>query len=113
MTKKSKGTAFRGGMGELMRQASRLQRKIEQRKEELKTETIEVSGAGDKITVVASGARELVRLKINPELLKEEDHEMVEDMIVATANQALQKASEMVEAELEKVTGGVKIPGVA
>lgn len=113
MTKKSKGNAFRGGMSELMRQASRLQRKIEARKEELKTETVEVTGAGDKIKVVANGGRELVRLSIDPELMKQEDHEMVEDMIVATCNQALQKASEMVEAELEKVTGGLKIPGVA
>ncbi len=113
MTKKKKSSAFRGGMSELMRQASRLQRKIEVRKEELKTETVEVLGGSDKIKVVANGGREIVRLTIDPELLKQEDHAMVEDMIVATCNQALQKASEMVEAELEKVTGGLKIPGVA
>lgn len=113
MTKKSKGNAFRGGMSELMRQASRLQRKIEARKEELKAETIEVAGASDKIKVTANGGREIVRISIDPELFKQEEHGMVEDMIVATCNQALQKASEMVEAELEKVTGGLKIPGVA
>lgn len=113
MTKKNKGSAFRGGMSELMRQASRMQRKIEQRKVELKSETVEVSGASDKIKVVANGGRELVRVSIDPELLKQEELTMVEDMIVATCNQALQKASEMVEAELEKVTGGLKIPGVA
>lgn len=113
MTKKNKGSAFRGGMSELMRQASRMQRKIELRKQELKEETVEVTGASDKIKVVANGGRELVRVSIDRELLSQEDHEMVEDMIVATCNQALQKASEMVEAELEKVTGGLKIPGVA
>lgn len=113
MTKKKKSSAFRGGMSELMRQASRLQRKIEVRKQELKTETVEVDGAGDKIKVVANGGREIVRVSIDPELFKQEEHTMIEDMIVATCNQALQKASEMVEAELEKVTGGLKIPGVA
>jgi nucleoid-associated protein EbfC len=114
MTKKKKSSSnFRGGMGELMRQASRMQRKLETRKEELKAETVEVTGANEKIKVVANGGRELVRLSIDPELLKEEDLEMIEDMIVATTNQALQKASELVDAELEKVTGGLKIPGVA
>lgn len=112
MTKKSKGNAFRGGMSELMRQASRLQRQIETRKEELKTETVEVTSADEKIKVTANGGRELVRVSIDRELLKQEDHEMVEDMIVATCNQALQKATEMVEAELEKVTSGRKIPGL-
>ncbi|SRR5690606_386329 len=113
MTKKKKSSAFRGGMSELMRQASRLQRKIEVRKQELKTETVEVASPDEKIKVVANGGRELVRVTIDPELFKQEEHTMVEDMLVATCNQALQKASDMVEAELEKVTGGLKIPGVA
>lgn len=113
MTKKKTSSAFRGGMGELMRQASRLQRKIELRKQELKAETVEIASSDEKIKVVANGGRELVRVSIDPELFKQEEHSMVEDMIVATCNQALTKASEMVEAELEKVTGGLKIPGVA
>jgi DNA-binding YbaB/EbfC family protein len=112
MTKKKKTTAFRGGMSELMRQASRLQRRIELRKQELKTETVEVTSANEKIKVVANGGREIVRIAIDPEILKQEEHTMVEDMIVATCNQALQKATEMVDAELEKVTGGLRIPGV-
>lgn len=112
MTKKSKGNPFGSNMGELIRQASRLQRQIEGRKQELKDETLEVSGADEKIKVVVNGGRELVRISIDRALLTQEDHEMVEDMIVATCNQALQKASEMVEAELEKVTKGRKIPGL-
>ena len=112
MTKKKQSTAFRGGMGELMRQASRLQRKIEVRKEELKAEEVEASAGNDKVKVVANGARELVRVTIDPELLKSEDLEMVQDLVVAAANAALTKATEKVDAELEKVTGGLKIPGV-
>jgi nucleoid-associated protein EbfC len=112
MTKKKQSSQFRGGMSELMRQASRLQRKIERRKEELKTETVEASAGNDKVKVVANGARELVSVAIDPELLKEEDLSMVQDLIVAATNAALNKSSEMVDAELEKVTGGLKIPGV-
>lgn len=103
---------FRGGMSELMRQASRLQRKIEKRKEELKTETVEASAGNDQVKVVVNGARELVSVAIAPELLKSEDLSMTQDLLVAAVNAGLRKSGEMVDAELEKVTGGLKIPGV-
>lgn len=103
---------FRGGMGELMRQASRLQRKVEARKEELKTETVEASAGNEQVKATANGAHELVKIQIDPALLKTEDLTMVEDLVVAATNAAIQKSREMVEAELEKVTGGLKIPGL-
>lgn len=104
---------FRGGMGELMRQASRLQRKVEQRKQELKTEEVEASAGNDQVKVTVNGGGEIVSVVIDPELLKDEDLSMVQDLIVAATNAALKKSSEMVEAEVEKVTGGMKIPGLA
>lgn len=112
MAKKKGSSHFRGGMSELMRQASRMQRKIEARKEELKTETVEATAGSDKVKAVANGARELVSITIDPELLKEEDMELVTDMIVAASNAALNKATEMVDEEIEKITGGMKIPGM-
>lgn len=103
---------FRGGMSELMRQASRLQRKVAVRKEELKTETVEASAGSDRVKVVVNGARELVSITLDPALLKEEDLGMVQDLIVAAVNAGMVKSNEMVEAEIEKVTGGVNIPGL-
>ena len=103
---------FRGGMSELMRQASRLQRKVAIRKDELKTATVEASAGNDRVKVVVTGAHELASITIDPELLKEEDLNMVQDLIVAAVNAGLTKSNEMVEAELEKVTGGVQIPGL-
>lgn len=103
---------FRGGMSELMRQASRMQRKIEQRKAELKSETVEASVGNDQVKVVANGGMELVSVTISPELLKAESLEMAQDLLVAGVNAALKKAQEMVDAELEKVTKGIKMPGV-
>ena len=99
-------------MSELMRQASRLQRKVAVRKEELKTATIEASAGNDRVKVVVNGARELVSIAIDPNLLKEEDLGMVQDLIVAAVNAGMVKSNEMVEAEIEKVTGGVNIPGI-
>ena len=103
---------FRGGMSELMRQASRLQRKVEKRKQELKTEQVEASAGNDQVKVVANGGGEIVSVTLDPALLKSEDLAMVQDLIVAATNAALKKADDMVEAEVEKATGGMKIPGL-
>ena len=103
---------FRGGMNELMRQASRLQRKVAVRKDELKTETVEAGAGNDRVKVVVNGGRELVSVTIDPDLLKSEDLSLVQDLIVAASNAALTKANDMVEAEIEKVSGGVRVPGL-
>jgi DNA-binding YbaB/EbfC family protein len=99
-------------MGELMRQAGRIQRKVEKRREELKEETFEASAGNDKVTAVANGVPELTEVRIDPALLQEEDFEMVQDLVVAASNAALTKAREHVDAEIEKITGGLSIPGI-
>lgn len=103
---------FRGGMGELMRQASRLQRKVEKRKEELKEETVEASAGNEQVKAVANGGGSIVSVQIDPALLTAEELGMVQDLVVAAVNAALVKSQQMVEAEIEKVTGGIKIPGL-
>jgi DNA-binding YbaB/EbfC family protein len=103
---------FRGGMSELMRQASRMQRKVEQRKKELKDETVEVGVGNDQVKVTASGGLEIIKVTVSPELLTAESLEMAQDLLVAGVNAALKKAQEMVDSELEKVTKGIKMPGI-
>ncbi|MGB5697233.1 MAG: YbaB/EbfC family nucleoid-associated protein [Polyangiales bacterium] len=103
---------FSGGMGELMRQAGRVQRKVEKRREELKGETFEATAGNGKVTAVANGIPELVEIRVDKALFEEEDLEMVQDLLVAAANAALTKAREHVEAEIEKITGGLTIPGL-
>ena len=99
-------------MGELMRQAGRVQRKVEKRREELKEETFEASAGNDKVTAIANGIPELAEIRIDKTLLEEEDIEMVQDLVVAASNAALTKAREHVDAEIEKITGGLSIPGI-
>ncbi|MCB9603060.1 MAG: YbaB/EbfC family nucleoid-associated protein [Sandaracinus sp.] len=103
---------FRGGMAELMRQASRMQRKIEKRREELKETEYEAGAGDDRVKVTVNGGAELVKVTIDPKALEDEGLEMVSDLVVAAANAALKKAREHVDAELETVTGGLKIPGL-
>lgn len=103
---------FRGGMGELMRQASRMQRRIDQRREELNEETFSASAGNDQVQVVANGASEIVSITVAPELLETEGLAMVQDLVVAATNAALREARTKVDAEIEKVTGGLKLPGM-
>jgi DNA-binding YbaB/EbfC family protein len=103
---------FRGGMNELMRQAARMQRRIDQAKNELKEREIEVDGLGGKVKIVVTLGRSVKQIKIDPETLKSEDVDLVLDGVCAALNQAIEQADKQMESEIEKVTGGVKIPGM-
>jgi DNA-binding YbaB/EbfC family protein len=103
---------FRGGMNELMRQAARMQRRIDQAKEGLKEREVEVEGLGGKVKVVVTLGRSVRRIDIDKETLKTEEIELVLDGVCAAINQGIEQADKQMEAEIEKVTGGVKIPGM-
>jgi DNA-binding YbaB/EbfC family protein len=99
-------------MNELMRQAARMQRKIDQAKESLKEREIVVEGLGGKVKVTVTLGRSVKRIEIDKATLAAEDNELVLDSVCAAINQAVEQADKQMEAELEKVTGGVKIPGM-
>ncbi len=103
---------FRGGMNELMRQASRMQRKIEEAKTKIKDKEVEGKAGGDKVTVTVTCEGKIARIAIDPEYLASEGLEMALDTVVAAANAALDIADKTVEAEINKITGGVKLPGM-
>lgn len=103
---------FRGGLNELMRQASRLQRRIDQRREELKSQEFEAAVGGDRVKVVVNGDNEVLRLVVDPKLVEEEGLEMMQDLVIAATNAALAKARDTIQAEIDKVSGGVKLPGM-
>ena len=103
---------FRGGMNELMRQAARMQRRIDQAKTELKEREITSEGLGGKIKIVVNLGRSVKRIDIDKETLKSEDIDLVLDAVCAAINQGIEQADKQMEAEIEKVTGGVKIPGM-
>jgi nucleoid-associated protein EbfC len=102
---------FRGGMNELMRQAARMQRKIDQAKDELKEKELTIEGLGGKVKVVVTLGRSVKRIEVDKETLKTEDVDLVLDGVCAAVNQGIEQADKQMEAELDKITGGVKIPG--
>jgi len=98
-------------MNELMRQAARVQRKIEEKKAELADREVTATAVGDKVKVTATYGRKVSRIEIDPEFLKSEGIELALDGACAAVNAALEAADKAMEAEVSKVTGGVKIPG--
>jgi DNA-binding protein YbaB len=103
---------IRGGMNELMRQAARMQRKIEEKKAEVENREVTATAVGDKIKVTASYAGRISRIEIDAEFLRTEGLELALDGACAAVNSALEAADKAMEDEIGKVTGGLKIPGV-
>ncbi len=100
------------GMGNMMRQAQKLQSKIFKLQEELADRTVETTVGGGMVKAVANGKQELLSIKIEPEVVDPNDVQMLEDLIMAAVNDALKKAQEMVSEEMAKLTGGFNIPGI-
>jgi hypothetical protein len=95
-----------------MKQAQAMQERLAKIQAELATKTVQASAGGGMVTVVANGGMEVVSIKIDPEVLKANDAEMVQDLVVAATNEALRNAREMVAEEMKTVTGGLQIPGL-
>lgn len=97
---------------EMMRQAQRMQKKLEKVREEAAQKTVEGSAGGGMVVVVANGKNEIQSVQIDKEVVNPDDVEMLQDLIVAATNQAMQRANEMMQEELSKVTGGMPLPGL-
>jgi DNA-binding YbaB/EbfC family protein len=95
----------------MLKQAQKLQSQIKQMQEELEKKEIEASSGGGMVTAKVSGKKELISLKIDPQVAGE-DMEMLEDLIVAAVNEAQRRVDEMVKEEMGKMTGGLPIPGL-
>ncbi len=101
-----------GGMGGLMKQAQKMQDRILKVQEEMAEKTIEASAGGGMVTVIANGRQEIVSIKVEKEVVDPDDVEMLEDLILAAVNDALKKSQQMMAEEMQKITGGMNIPGL-
>ena len=99
-------------LGDIMRQAQKLQEDMMKKQEEAKGKTVEATAGGGMVTVVANGAGQIVSIKIEKDVVNPDDVEMLQDLILAAANEALRRAQEMVNEDMSKLTGGLQIPGL-
>ncbi|GAB4486040.1 MAG: YbaB/EbfC family nucleoid-associated protein [Thermodesulfovibrionales bacterium] len=99
-------------LGDMMRQAQKLQEEMMRAQEEAKKKTVEASAGGGMVTVVANGGGEIVSIRIEKDVVNPEDVEMLQDLIIAASNEALRRAQEMVSESMSKITGGLNLPGL-
>ena len=100
------------GFGNIMKEAQKLQAQLEAMKVEVGRREVEASAGGGMVTVKANGNEEILSIKLDPEVINPNDAQMLEDLILAATNEALRKAREMLSAEMGKLAGGLKIPGL-
>jgi DNA-binding YbaB/EbfC family protein len=96
----------------MMREAQKLQQQMEAMQASLGEKKVDATAGGGMVTVVANGKQELVSIKIDKEVINPDDQQMLEDLVIAACNEALRKSREMVQAEMGKLTAGLKIPGL-
>ena len=99
-------------LGNIMKQAKKMQERIGQLQQELESRTIEAQAGGGMVKVVVNGKFEIVSLKIEKEVVNPDDVEMLQDLIAAAVNEGVRRAQEMASSEMAKITGGLSIPGM-
>jgi DNA-binding YbaB/EbfC family protein len=96
----------------MLQQAQQMQSKLASTQAELAKKTVESSVGGGKITVTATGAGDVVSIKIDPSVVDPQDVEMLEDLVLAGVKQAIEDGRKLAADEMKKITGGMNIPGL-
>jgi DNA-binding YbaB/EbfC family protein len=103
---------MQGPLKNLMKQAREMQEKMARVQEDLKNRRVEASAGGGMVTVTASGAQEILAIRIDREIVSPDDVEMLQDLVRAAVNEALRRSREIMAEEMGKITGGMGIPGL-
>ena len=104
-----------GGMGNMqgmLQKVQKMQAEMQKVQEDLQARTFESTAGGGAVKVTVTGKKELTGVVIDPQVVDPEDVEMLQDLVLAAVNEALHQVDTVTEAEMNKVTGGLKIPGM-
>jgi DNA-binding YbaB/EbfC family protein len=99
-------------LNKLMKQAQKMQEQMAKTQSELEDKTVEVKGAGGKVTVVANGAGDVLSIKIAKEIVDPEDVEILEDLVLSGVQQAIMQGKALAQSEMTKITSGLGMPGL-
>jgi DNA-binding YbaB/EbfC family protein len=100
------------GFGNLMKEAQKLQERLAAVQDDVAKRKVDATAGGGMVTVEANGKQEILSIKIDREVVNPDDIAMLEDLVLAACNEALRKSKDMVQQELSKLTGGLKLPGL-
>jgi len=98
-------------IAKMMKEAQRMQERMAETQNELAGRLVEATAGGGKVKVTATGAGDIVSIKIDPQIVDPQDVEFLEDLVLTGVRQALEDAKSLAGAEMGKLTGGLKIPG--
>lgn len=101
------GGGMPGNMNQLMKQAQRMQAQLEEQQAEIETMEFEASAGGGVVTVAVNGKKQLTRVEIDPDAVDPDDVEMLQDLILAAANEALNNCEQETRAKMSAITGGI------
>ena len=101
-----------GNMQQMMKQMQKMQKKINEEQEKLKEEKVQGTAGGGMVTVTVSGHKEVLDVEIKEEAVDPDDVEMLQDLVIAATNEAMNKADELTQERLGKHTQGLNIPGM-
>ena len=101
------GMGMPGNMNNLMKQAQKMQRQMEEAQKELEEKEITAAAGGGAVEVTISGTKEITKIKLDPEVVDPDDIEMLEDLVMAAVNEAIRKMDEMSTQKMSKITGGL------
>ncbi|HLR22053.1 MAG TPA: YbaB/EbfC family nucleoid-associated protein [Tissierellaceae bacterium] len=101
-----------GGGGNMMKQMQKMQKKMEKMQSDLEEREVKASAGGGAITATVNGKKEVLDIEIDESVVDPEDVDMLQDLVMAAINEALRKAEDMVNSEMQKITGGMNIPGL-
>ena len=112
MAKKGFPGMMPGNMNQLLKQAQKMQSDMQKMQEDLETKEIETSVGGGAVTVKVNGKKEVVDIQIKPEVVDPDDIEMLQDLVLSAVNEALRSVDDMQSSQMNKLTGGMNIPGL-
>ena len=101
------GGGMPGNMANLMKQAQKMQRQMEEQAKEMETKEFSATAGGGAVEVTVSGKREITKVKLDEEVVDPDDVEMLEDLLVAAVNEALEKVDAETTSAMSKFTGGM------
>ena len=112
MAKKGFPGMMPGNMNQILKQAQKMQSDMQKMQEELESKEIETSVGGGAVTVKVNGKKEVVDIQIKPEVVDPDDIEMLQDLVLSAINEALRNVDDMQSSQMNKLTGGMNIPGL-